>query len=232
MGQRRLAWVGVLLTVAVQLAACSDSNGLGDSLDGRIRYVNALKFATGTVQIGLIGGPSSVVSFAGVSAYEGVGPGRYTVEVRDENGPIDISGIVSISTGTDHTLAIIGQPNFANGMAITDDCGEPPAGQAFVRIANGGPQTGPVDVYVLQPGEQVEGNPTVGELDWLIYTEECLAFASGELSLVLTDVGQPESVRYESGLINVPPGAVRTFLIIDADTELDEIELIVLEDDE
>jgi len=217
-----------LMVAALLSGACSDSNGPDESLDARIRFVNVVKFTTGPVEIGLTGGPSSIEPFSGVSAYETVRPGDYVVFVEDEAGPLDVNGSAFLSAGTDHTLAVTGQSDLPRAMFLADDPGQPDVGKAYIRVANGGLQIGPVDVYVLLPGEQVEGAPTVGSLDWLnatLYGE----FDSGEITIVLTTVGT-QDVLFDSDPINVPSASVRTFFLFDGAAALDDIDLLVLDD--
>ena len=217
-----------ILVPAFAGAACSDSNEPENSLDARIRYVNAVKFTTGPVEIGLRNGPSEVVAFSDITAYEALRPGDYVVFVEDEAGPLDVNGTAFLAAGTDHTIAITGQSDLPRAMFFSDDPGVPDVGQAYVRVANGGLQIGPVDVYLRLPGEQVDGTPTVGALDWLnvtLYGE----FASGEITLVLTDVGT-QDVVFDSGPITVPSASVRTLFLFDGAAALDEIDLLVLND--
>jgi hypothetical protein len=217
-----------LLVAALLLSACSDSNGPDESLDARIRFVNVVRFTTGDVEIGLIGGPSSVVALGEAGSYETSRPGDYVISVEDETGPLDLNGSVFVSGGTDHTLAITGQSDLSRAMFLADDPGQPDVGKAFIRVANGGLQLGPVDIYVLLPGEQVDGNPTVTSVDWLnatLYGE----FDSGEITLVLTTVGT-QDVLFDSGPIDVPSASVRTFFLFDGASALDDIDLLVLDD--
>ena len=85
-----------------------------------------------------------------------------------------------------------------------------------------------MDVYLLLPGEQVDGAPTVSSLDWLnatLYGE----FDSGEVTLVLTTVGT-QDVLFDSGPIDVPSASVRTFFLFDGAAALDDIDMLVLND--
>jgi hypothetical protein len=228
MRHRPIVLLTGLLLAALAAGACSDSNEPESSLDARIRYVNAVKFTTGPVEIGLRNGTSEVVPFAGVTAYEALRPGDYVVFVEDEAGALDVNGTAFLTAGTDHTLAITGQSDLPRAMFLGDDPGQPDVGQAYVRVANGGLQVGPVDVYLLLPGEQVDGTPTVGALDWLnvtLYGE----FESGDIRLVLTDVGT-EDVVFDSGPISLPSASVRTLFLYDGAAALDEIALLVLND--
>ncbi|MEJ2482692.1 MAG: DUF4397 domain-containing protein [Gemmatimonadota bacterium] len=218
-----------ILVATIAVGACSDSNGPENSLDARIRYVNAVKFTTGPVEIGLRNGPSAVVPFSDATSYQSLRPGDYVVFVEDDAGTLDVNGSAFLSAGTDHTLAITGQSDLPRAMFLSDDPGQPDVGQAFVRVANGGLQIGPVDVYLLLPGDQVDGTPTVGGLDWLnvtLYGE----FESGEITLVLTDVGT-EDIVFDSGPISVPSASVRTLFLYDGAAALDEIALLVLNDE-
>jgi hypothetical protein len=228
MSQRSTVFLTGLLFATLAVGACSDSNEPENSLDARIRYVNAVKFTTGPVEIGLRDGPAEVVAFGDITAYDPLRPGDYVVFVEDDAGPLDVNGTAFLAAGTDHTIAITGQSDLPRAMFFSDDPGAPDVGQAYVRVANGGLQIGPVDVYLLLPGEQVDGTPTVGALDWLnvtLYGE----FTSGEITLVLTDVGTTDVV-FDSGPISLPSASVRTLFLFDGAAALDEIDLLVLND--
>jgi len=226
--RRTVRGLTALLAAVLLSGACSDSNGPEDTLDARIRFVNVIKFTTGDVEIGLTGGPSSIVPFGDASGYEITRPGDYVVFVEDEAGPLQLNGSAFLAAGTDHTLAITGQSDLSRAMFLADDPGQPEVGKAYLRVANGGLQIGPVDVYLLLPGEQVDGVPTVSSLDWLnatLYGE----FDSGEITLVLTTVGT-QDVLFDSGPIDVPSASVRTFFLFDGAAALDEIDMLVLND--
>ena len=86
-------------------------------------------------------------------------------------------------------------------------------------------------MYLLEPGDEVDGSPDVSGLNWLdvtLYGD----FASGDLELVLTRVAEPDSVLFESGALTIPSASTRTLLVVDGTAAVDAIDLIVLNDDD
>ena len=212
---------------------CSDSSGPNGSLDAQMRYVNAINNTVGVVEIGLEGGPTSELLFKGESVYADAAPSFRIAFAADQEGTLR-SSEVFLSARTHYTIAFVGRADIrlVSVIFLADDPGgEPDQGRTFVRIAQGGLQVGDVDVYLLEPGDEVDGSPDVAGLDWLdvtLYGD----FASGELDLVLTKVAEPDSVLFESGPISIPSASTRTLLVIDGSAAVDAIDLIVLNDDD
>ena len=215
-----------LLLATLTMYGCSDSSGPGGSLDAQIRYVNAVRFTSGTVEIGLEGGPSAELPFEGVSEYQNTAPGIRSSFVSDESGLLR-TGDVFLNAGIHNTVVYVGQQNFARGIFLTDDPGEPDAGTAFVRVVNGSLQEDAVDLYLLAADDEVDGAPAVEALGWLSATFYG-GISSEDVSLVLTKVAEQDSVVFDSGPLTIPLGSIRTLLMIDG---TDGIDLIVLDDD-
>lgn len=220
-----------LFLAALIIYGCSDSNGPDGSLDAQMRYVNAINNTVGTVEIGLEGGPSSELEFGGQSAYQTATPGFRFAFASDETGTLR-TGEVFLSAGTHYTMAFVGHADIrlVSGIFLSDDPGEPDTDRAFIRVVQGGLQVGLVDVYLLEEGDEVDGTPTAEAMDWLditLYGE----FASGEVTLVLTQVAEPDSVVFDSGPLTIPSASVRTLMVIDGAEAVDAIDLLVLDDD-
>jgi hypothetical protein len=198
-----------------------------------MRYVNAINNTVGVVEIGLDGGPISELVFKGESVYANAAPAFRIAYAADQEGTLRSSEIF-LSAGTHYTMAFVGRAdiNLVSGIFLADDPGgEPDEGRAFVRVVQGGLQVGDVDVYLLEPGDEVDGSPDVSGLNWLdvtLYGE----FASGDLEMVLTMVAEPDSVLFESGPISIPSASTRSLLVIDGSEAVDAIDLIVLNDDD
>lgn len=220
-----------LFLVTLITSGCSDSSGPNGSLDAEMRYVNAIKNTVGTVEIGLEGGPSSELLFKGESAYALAAPSFRVAFASDQEGTLKTSDIF-LSASTHYTMVFVGHANIplVSGIFLADDPGEPDENRSLVRIVHGGLQLANVDVYLLQQGDEVDGSPAVADLRWLdvtLYGE----LASGEVSLILTKVAEPDSVKFDSGPIPLPAGSIRTLLVIDGTAAVDAIDLIVLDDD-
>ncbi len=223
---------GVLTPMALAILAisgCSDSNGPGGSLDGQIRFVNGINNTVGTVTIGLEGNPSAELEFSEQSVYESAASAFRNAFASDTQGVLQ-TGEVFLSAGGHYTMAFVGRADIdlVSGIFLADDPGEPDEGRAFIRVAQGGLQTGVVDVYILEPGEEVDGAPNVPAMNWLdvtLFGE----FASGEVTLVLTKPATPDSIRYSSGPLAVPSQSTSTLLLVDAAEGEATTELIFLD---
>ena len=229
-GSRPARLIPLFLATLI-IYGCSDSNGPDGSLDAQMRYVNAIKNTVGTVEIGLEGGPSSELEFGGQSAYQTATPGIRFAFASDETGTLR-TGEVFLSAGTHYTMAFVGHADIrlVSGIFLSDDPGEPDTDRAFIRVVQGGLQVGLVDVYLLEEGDEVDGTPTAEAMDWLditLYGE----FASGEVTLVLTQLAEPDSVVFDSGPLTIPSASVRTLMVIDGAEAVDAIDLLVLDDD-
>jgi hypothetical protein len=229
----RPGWLTALLLLSLFSYGCSDSSGPNGALDAEIRFVNAINNTVGPVEIGLQGGPASELVFTGESEYTGAESSFRIAFASDQEGILRTTEIF-LSSGSHYSVAFVGHADIdlVSWIFLADDPGgEPDDGRVFIRIAQGGLQTGDVDVYVLEEGETVDGSPDVPGLDWLdvtLYGD----FASGDLKLVLTRVADPDSVIFESGPLAIPSGSMRTFLVYDATTGLGATtDLIVLDDD-
>jgi hypothetical protein len=221
----------LLFLATLNISGCSDSNGPDGSLDAQIRYVNAIKNTVGVVEIGLEGGPSSELEFGGQSEYQTATLGFRLAFASDEDGTLR-TGEVFLGAGAHYTLAFVGRADIrlVSRILLSDDPGEPDPDRAFIRFVQGGLQVGAVDVYLLEEGDEVDGTPTAEAMDWLdisLYGE----FASGEVTLVLTQVAKPDSVVFDSGPLTIPSASVRTLMIIDGTEAVDAIDLLVLDDD-
>ena len=220
-----------LFLATLIMNGCSDSSGPNGSLDAQMRYVNGINNTAGTVEIGVEGGPSSELAFKSQSAYQTAAPAFRIAFASDDSGILR-TGEIFLSAGTHYTMVFVGHADIGlvSGIFLADDPGEPDEDRAFVRVVQGGLQVGDVDVYLLEPGDEVDGSPSVAGLSWLdvtLYGE----IASGEVSLVLTKVAEPDSVKFESGPFTIPSGSIRTLLVVDGSEALDQINLIVLDDD-
>lgn len=220
-----------LFLATLIMNGCSDSSGPNGSLDAQMRYVNGINGTVGTVEIGVEGGPSSELAFKGESAYQTATPAFRIAFASDDSGILR-TGEVFLSSGTHYTMVFVGHADIGlvSGIFLADDPGEPDEDRAFVRVVQGGLQVGDVDVYLLGPGDEVDGSPSVAGLSWLdvtLYGE----IASGAVSLVLTKAAEPDSVRFESGVFTIPSGSIRTLLVVDGSEAVDQIDLIVLDDD-
>lgn len=220
-----------LLAIALLTAGCSDSSGPEGSLDAHVRFVHAVRGTVGTVETRLEGGPSSQLPFGGFSDYQDATSGIRLAVMSDDDGTVN-SGDVLLGAGTHHTIAYVGvQRSLARGLVLTDEPGTPGAGRTLVRAVHGSLQTGPVDLYLLEQGESVDGTPLIPGFDFLVLSgyED---MASGTVSLVLTEVSEPNSVRFDSGPLTVPSGSAWTLLVTEGTSAPTAINLVVLPDDD
>ncbi len=221
--------LGALLAAALLAVGCSDSNEPGGSLSADLRFVQAVREATGQVRAQLDDGAPVQLSFKESSGYRATTAGLHLAELRDDEGLLD-SGDVLLSAGIHHTIAYVGPSRIlTRGLVLTDEPGSPAAGSALVRVVHGAIQRNPEDLYVLASGETVDGSPTIPAFEYL----DVSAYEDvpgGQVSIVLTEPSEPDSVRYDSGPISVPAGTGWTVLLIQSEDFPLTADIVVLED--
>jgi len=106
------------------------------------------------------------------------------------------------AAGTSYTGLIVGDPNSPAGVRLNkliDDHSAPTAGMFKLRVVNGSPNSGPLDVYVLNPSSPgyATAKPTIGGLaSNTPSTYQMLA--SGSYQIFVTAAGD------NSCLLNLP----------------------------
>ena len=200
-----------LVCAAVLAVSC------GGSGSTRIRMVNAVPDQTNLAL--LIDGTSVAgnVAYGTSSGYMKVSSGSRHVQIEPSGATnVIIDQNLTIPSGTDTTIIAENfSTNPSSALVLTDDNSAPSSGDFKLRIVNVAPSLGPVDVYVVAPGT---------DLNTVSATVSNLAFGSssgyqslsaGAYEIELTNAGEKFPV-IDTGSQTFAGGQVRTFVGLNA----------------
>ena len=100
-------------------------------------------------------------------------------------------------------------------MVLTDDNSAPSSGDFKLRLVNAAPGLGPVDIYIVTPGTDLNTvSPTLSNLAFDAATGY-QSLTAGSYEVVLTLVGQKFSA-IDTGSLPFSSGQVRTFVSLNS----------------
>ncbi len=180
--------------IASLLTACgSGSNSVPPSA---VRVVNT----TGTTLAMYLNNSAAVPTLApgGVSNYQTVTPGTYTVAVSAVSGTTVKSapGVnLPFGAGQSYTVIAYERDNVVSvaGAPLTDNLAQPVSGFVTLNIADVSQDAGPLDVYLQSPGTL----PQLGQASFQTVQGLSIAstFVGGTYDVVVTGAGQPGDIR-------------------------------------
>lgn len=148
------------------------------------------------------------VSYATVSAYQGVGAGRYTVAMRAPGSPADseplLSTTLQVEGGKSYTVAGVGPRASVELKVLADDLSRPTAGSARMRVVQASATADTVDVATttgMAIADDITFPSTTG------YTE----VPAQVWTLQATSAQGEKAVR----AVDVRAGAIYTVLVLD-----------------
>jgi Domain of unknown function (DUF4397) len=216
----------LLLTTSALLTACGNDNTAGpDITSSRARFVHAVA-DTGAIDVrvnGLLVTELTGVSYGVASEYAPISAGLVSFSAQpspstsvDLPRPVaNINGLV-FQNGASVTLVASGEARdtaSARAVGITayiDDVSPPAAGQARLRVINGSPDAGAIDVYATPTGSAISATPTFGGVDFRSPLARALPAAS--YVLTITPLSQPATVLATSS-VQLPDGGVQTVVV-------------------
>ena len=97
---------------------------------------------------------SSGITYGAPTAFVTVTSGNHELKVKQSNTTNDLYDILKepFTAGTSYTYLIVGNAPNAVGQKLADDHANPDSGKFKIRVINGSPDSGPVDVYIVTPG--------------------------------------------------------------------------------
>ncbi len=97
---------------------------------------------------------SSGIAYGAPTAFVTVTSGNHELKVKQSNTTNDLYDILKepFTAGTSYTYLIVGNAPNAVGQKLTDDHSKADSGKFKIRVINGSPDSGPVDVYIVTPG--------------------------------------------------------------------------------
>jgi hypothetical protein len=160
---------------------------------------------------------AGTVAYGTSTGYMKVSSGSRHVQVERSGATnVIIDQNITVPSGTDTTIVAENfSSNPSSALVLTDDNSAPSSGNFKLRIVNVAPSLGPVDVYVVTPGT---------DLNTVSATDSNLAFgsstgyqslAAGAYEIELTNLGEKFPVL-DTGSQTFSSGQVRTFVGLNA----------------
>jgi len=188
-------------------------SGCGNDEEPRLRALHA---SPDTGGIDIFVEDDEIISdlnFRDSSDYEDVETGQQRVRVRESGGDTLEEFDVNFPDDTDLTAIVTGFRGDPDVILLTDDTSEPPSGQARIRAVHSAPNAGPVDVYVTQPGADL--NTATPQIVALSYTNfsQYLQVQEGTYQIRVTSTGFKDIV-IDSGPVQLDSRQVRTAVAV------------------
>jgi hypothetical protein len=206
-----LGLTALLVGATLFTSACGD-----DPHHSRLRVVHASPDAP-NVDVAVDGKTVLTdVPYETASNYLTVNSGARHVEVRATGTTTDvIDANPSLARNTDYTvLAVDFVANIAP-LVLTDDNAAPSAGNIKLRVVHASPSAGPVDIYVVAPGTDINTvTPTLSNVPFKA-ASDYLSVPAGSYEVFVTPTGS-KTVAIDSGSLTLTAGQIRTAVALDA----------------
>jgi hypothetical protein len=216
-----------LLAALIAGAAIFASTASAQSSDARLRVLHASPDAP-AVDVYLDGAEAiSDLAFDDITDYVTVPAGDHNVQVfaASANGTGDpvIDADVTLTGGTDYTVAAVGLLANIEPLVLVDDNSDPAAGQAKLRFVHASPDAPAVDIYadgagVVVPNASFKDASGYLDLDAATYDLEVRAAGTETVALDLPGITLEAGKTYTAfavGLLDGSP-ALNAKLTVDA----------------
>jgi hypothetical protein len=204
----------VLLLAGTMAAAACSSNSTGLATQASLRMVNATPDGP---PLDLYAYGSRIVTnlpYATSTSYIPVGTGPANVKIV---GTGDSIGLATTSTtfaaGHAYTVLAIGKIATLQALVATDSNTAPIGDSARLRVVHASPSMPAVDVYQAPLGSPMSSNPIYRGLSFdQVSTYVTVPAAPSEI--IFTPAGSL-TIAVDDTLAALPPGAVRTIILLD-----------------
>jgi len=202
---------GMLLLGTVVL-----SLGCGGSGKTRFRMMNAVPDESSLDMLVDSAKVASNIAYGTSTDYQSVTSGSRQVQL-DPSGTANslLQQSISFSSGSDTTIVASNFSSSIAALVLTDDNSAPSSGDLKLRLVNASPGLGPVDIYIVTPGTDLNTvSPTLSNLAFDAATSY-QSLTAGNYEVVLTLVGQKFSA-IDTGSLAFSSGQVRTFVALNS----------------
>ena len=202
---------GMLLLGTVVL-----SLGCGGSGKTRFRMMNAVPDESSLDVLVDSAKVASNIAYGTSTDYQSVTSGSRQVHI-DPSGTANslLQQSISFSSGSDTTIVASNFSSSIAALVLTDDNSAPSSGDLKLRLVNASPGLGPVDIYIVTPGTDLNTViPTLSNLAFDAATSY-QSLTAGNYEVVLTLVGQKFSA-IDTGSLAFSSGQVRTFVALNS----------------
>ncbi|HEY1272064.1 MAG TPA: DUF4397 domain-containing protein [Terriglobales bacterium] len=201
--------LGVVVSLALLFTTACGSSG-----HTRVRFMNASPDVSSLDFLVDGNAIASNVAYGTASNYMSVSSGSRHVQVE----PAGTSSFLidqnsSFNSATDSTFIAANFSTSISALILTDDNSAPAAGNMKLRLVNAVPAIGPVDVYIVAPGTDINTvSPTISNLA-LFAESGYQSLPAGSYEAIFTVPGQ-KFVYIDSGSLTFTAGQIRTIVAL------------------
>jgi hypothetical protein len=151
---RRLATGLVLVLPALWLAACGGGNDR-DRTSAQLRLVNASGYTALDLRVD-DSARQTQVAYGDSAVYVNVDPDDASTAVTRSGSTTALQSLTpALARDNSYTLLAYGPEGALRVLLLDDNLGAPVAGRSLLRVVNGAPDAGPVDVYLTAAGDSL-----------------------------------------------------------------------------
>ena len=225
-----------LLTLGFAAAAfaagCSDDDdsNTGPATEAGMRVVHASPDAPSVDVLVDDAQVLTAVPYLGSSSYLDVPAGSRNVKVNAAGTSTTvIDADLPLTAGTDYTVIAGGSVSDIAPILLEDDRTAPPTGNIKVRAVHGAPGAPAVDIYVTEPGADLQAaTPALTNVPFGA-ASDYLTAPAGDYQVRVTPAGS-KTVVIDSGPLTLAAGQVRTAIAVDSPGGGAPFDLLVLQD--
>ena len=205
---RLMPWCAGILCLGIVLL----SVGCGGGGKTRFRLMNAVPDESNLDVLVDSATVASNIAYGTSTGYQSVKSGSHQVQIESSGTTTSLlQESASFPSGSDTTIIASNFSSSIESLVLTDDNSAPSSGDFKLRIVNAAPGLGPVDVYIVAPGTDLNTvSPTLGNLAF-DSAASYQSLTAGSYEVVLTLVGQ-KFVAINTGSLTFSGGQVRTFV--------------------
>ncbi len=161
---------------------------------------------------------SSAITYGVPTAFVSVAAGTRDLKLNLSSGTTNVldSPKESFAAGTSYTYLIIGFAATLGGNKLTDDHTKPDKGKFKIRVVNGSPTSGSVDVFIVTPGTDITDpavKPTIAGLGSTA-ASTYQSLDSGSYHIVITASATKTPVLVDAGSPTFSDGQNRTLIML------------------
>jgi hypothetical protein len=154
--------IGILFLCAAALLTA----GCGGGSKAKLRVLNAVPNQS-QITVLLDGNATfNNVAYGIANDYMSTGDGSRHIQVEPAGSTnFIIDQNINLNSGTNTTFIAADFSSTSSGIVLTDDTTAPTSGNVKIRIVNGSPNLGAVDVFIVPPGTSLNSvSPTITNL--------------------------------------------------------------------
>ena len=188
--------------------------GCGGGDKAKLRILNAIPDQS---QINvLLDGTTTFnsVAYGIANDYMSTGSGSRHIQVEPAGSTnFIIDQNITLNSGANTTFIAADFSSTSSGITLTDDTTAPTSGNVKIRIVNGSPNLGAVDVFIVPPGTSLNSvSPTITSLEFR-NASDYQSLAAGSYEIFFTPHGSTFAFL-DTGAISFTAGQNRTVVVL------------------